>query len=192
MTTASTDHRRATAERNVTAILDAAERLAGERRTITMAAIASGAGVSRVTLYAHFNKLQDVLSAAVVRGVAAAMETLEAAHTAEGPADGALTRMIDASWLHLARQDALARAAAEHVPQQPLQLAHQPLLAHLRGLIERGQAEGVFRTDLTADWLVQVIYTVFHAAADHARTHRIEPADARDMVQTTIRDLVTR
>ena len=99
--------------------------------------------------------------------------------------------MIDASWLHLARQDALARAAAEHVPPQRLQRTHEPLLAHLRGLIERGQADGVFRTDLSVDWMVQVIYTVFHAAADHARTHRIKQADARDMVQTTIRDVVT-
>jgi hypothetical protein len=31
---------------------------------------------------------------------------------------------------------------------------------------------------------------LFHAAADHARMHRLKQADARDMVQTTIRDVV--
>lgn len=191
MSSPAIDHRRATAERNVTAILDATERLARERRTLSMAAVAGEAGVSRVTLYAHFGKLQDVVEAAVERGVATTIGALESANVSDGPADVALTRMVDASWVRLARQDALARAAAEHVPPQRLQRAHEPLLAHLRELIRRGQAEGAFRTDLPVDWLVQVIYTLFHAAADHARMHRVKHADARDMVQTTIHDVVT-
>ena len=99
--------------------------------------------------------------------------------------------MVDASWVHLARQDALARAAAEHVAPQRLHRAHAPLLAQLRELLRRGQDEGVFRTDLPLEWLVHVIYTLFHAAADHARTHRLKRADAREMLQTTIHDVVT-
>jgi AcrR family transcriptional regulator len=190
MPTPATDHRRATAERNVTAILDATERLARERRTLSMAAVAAEAGVSRVTLYAHFARLQDVVEAAVERGVEVATSALDAANVADGPADVALGRMIDASWMHLARQDALARAAVEHVPPQRLHRAHEPLLARLRELLRRGQDEGVFRTDLPLEWLAHVIYTLFHAAADHARDRGIAPADAGEMVQTTIRDVV--
>src|SRR5215218_10443919 len=147
MPTPAIDHRRATAERNLTAILDATERLARERRTLSMAAVAAEAGVSRVTLYAHFSKLPDVVEAAGERGVETATAALEAANLADGPADVALARMVAASWVHLARQDALARAAAEHVAPQRLHRAHAPLLAQLRGLLRRGQDEGVFRTD---------------------------------------------
>jgi AcrR family transcriptional regulator len=190
MSSPTVDHRRATAERNMTAILDATERLARDRRTFSMAAIASEAGVSRVTLYAHFDKLPDVIEAAVARGVHTALRTLESAKLADGPADRALSRMVDASWEYLAQQDALARAAAEHVSPQRLQHAHEPLLAQVRELVERGREERVFRTDLSVDWLVHLIYTLFHAAADHARAHGLERADARDMVQTTIRDVV--
>ena len=48
------DHRRATAERNVEAILDAAESLLGDGEATSIAAVAGRAGVSRVTVYAHF------------------------------------------------------------------------------------------------------------------------------------------
>jgi hypothetical protein len=123
--------------------------------------------------------------------VETATSALESANLADGPADVALSRMIDASWVHLARQDALARAAAEHVPPQRLQRAHEPLLTHVRALLRRGQEEGAFRTDLPLEWLVHVIYTLFHAAADHARAHRIKRTDAREMVQTTIHDVVS-
>src|SRR5918999_4422716 len=101
MSSPTVDHRRATAERNVAAILDAIERLARERRPFSMAAIASEAGVSRVTLYAHFDKLPDVIEAAVERGVQAALQALQSANLADGPADDALSRMVDTSWEHL-------------------------------------------------------------------------------------------
>jgi TetR/AcrR family transcriptional repressor of mexCD-oprJ operon len=54
MTSQAADHRRATAERNVTAILDAAAELLSEQGPASIAAVAAQAGVSRVTVYAHF------------------------------------------------------------------------------------------------------------------------------------------
>ena len=44
--------------------LDAAERLLVERSPLNMAALASAAGVSRPTLYAHFKTIADVLALA--------------------------------------------------------------------------------------------------------------------------------
>lgn len=49
-----TDHRRATAERNVEAILDAAAALLERGSQASIMAVATEAGVSRVTVYAHF------------------------------------------------------------------------------------------------------------------------------------------
>ena len=51
------DHRRATAERNAAS---------------TIAAVATRAGLSRVTVYAHFNTREAILEAVVERAVARA------------------------------------------------------------------------------------------------------------------------
>lgn len=183
------DHRRATAERNAAAILDATERLLAKGATLSMAGVAAEAGVSRPTLYAHFPSLAAVVEAAVERAVNASLIAVEAAQPTVGRADEALLRMLAASWGHLARQDALARAAAEHVPSARLHARHAPLMAHLHELVVRGQRDGVFRTDLSPDWLVRSFYALVHAADDHARAPRIKRAAVRDMLETTIRDL---
>ncbi|HSC90373.1 MAG TPA: TetR family transcriptional regulator [Gaiellaceae bacterium] len=184
------DHRRAIAERNAAAILDATERLLAERGTLSMAAIASEAGVSRPTLYAHFRTLGDVVEAAVGRVIGASLAAVEAADPDAGPADEALERMLATSWSQLARQDALARVAAEHVPSGHLHRAHAPLMARTRALLERGQREGVFRSDLPADWLVTVFYALVHGADEHARAQGMDRADGLELLSTTIRDVV--
>src|SRR5262252_101605 len=88
------DHQRAIAERNVDAILDAAEELLARRAHTTMSAVAKQAGVSRVTLYAHFATWQAVLEAAVTRAVDRTMAALSAAEPDVGPADAAVDRMV--------------------------------------------------------------------------------------------------
>src|SRR5215469_6101910 len=59
----ATDPRRETAERNVQAILDAAEELLEQRQAVTIVAVAKQAGVSRVTVYAHFQTWEALLEA---------------------------------------------------------------------------------------------------------------------------------
>lgn len=184
------DHRRAIAERNAAAILDATERLLAERGTLSMAAIAGEAGVSRPTLYAHFRTMGDVVEAAVGRAIGASLAAVEAADPEAGPADEALERMLATSWSQLARQDALARVAAEHVPSGHLHRAHAPLMARTRALLERGQREGVFRSDLPADWLVTVFYALVHGADEHARAQSMDRSDGLELLSTTIRDVV--
>src|SRR5829696_7981956 len=96
------DHRRATAQRNSEAILDAAERLLAGRAPLNMVALAAEAGVSRPTLYAHFPGLPEVVEAAVERAVAASADAVEAAGPAAGPAAEALDRLVAACWQQLA------------------------------------------------------------------------------------------
>ena len=63
------DHRRAVAERNVEAILDAAERLLERRLQATISAVAAEAQLSRVTVYAHFPTREQLLEAVAERAV---------------------------------------------------------------------------------------------------------------------------
>jgi TetR/AcrR family transcriptional regulator, mexCD-oprJ operon repressor len=183
------DHRRATAERNASAIVDATERLLAAGHPLTMQGIAAEAGVSRPTLYAHFNTIGSVVEAVVERAVRSSLAAIERAEPGTGPADEALVRMIAASWGRLAHFDALARGAIEHLSAAAMHRAHVPLMKPLDALVRRGQADGVFRTDLPADWLVTTCLSLVHAADDHARRRRSKRERSLEMLTTTIRDL---
>src|SRR5207249_6416905 len=113
MTDQAVDHRRAVAQRNATAILDATERLLARRASLSIVAIAAEAGVSRPTLYAHYKSIAEIIEAAVGRSVVQSLAAFEEARPGDGPADQALLRMAEASWKQLGRYDALARGAAE-------------------------------------------------------------------------------
>jgi AcrR family transcriptional regulator len=183
------DHRRATAERNAAAILDATDRLLARHAPLSMAAVAAEAGVSRPTLYAHHPTLPDLIEAAVGRAVQASLAAVEAAEPDSGPPAAALERMIAASWGHLGGLDALARAAAEHLPAAAVRRTHAPLAAHVRRLVERGRRDGSFRSDLPADWLVTTYFALVHAADEHARGRRVARADTLAAVTVTLGDL---
>jgi TetR/AcrR family transcriptional repressor of mexCD-oprJ operon len=182
------DHRRATAERNAAAILDATERLLAQRTALSMAAVAGEAGISRQTLYAHHKTLGAVVEAVAERAANGSLAAIEAAEPGVGPADEALDRMLAASWSALAHLDTLSRAAAEHLPSDHLHRTHAPLMAHMHQLVERGQHDGVFRTDLPTDWLVTTFYSLVHGADDHARSHRLERSHVLELLRTTIHD----
>jgi TetR/AcrR family transcriptional regulator, mexCD-oprJ operon repressor len=185
----ATDHRRATAERNVEAILDAVERLVGDRRPLSIAAVASAAGVSRVTVYAHFENLTELVEAVVARAVEHATAAIESAEPDTGPAPEALERLLRKGWRELDRREAVARAAAEHLPAESLRRQHEPMLAVLQALVVRGRDDGAFRTDLPAEWLVTTFYALIHAAGDDVRAGRMGSDDALRVLTTTMRDV---
>jgi TetR/AcrR family transcriptional repressor of mexCD-oprJ operon len=190
MSPQAVDHRRATAERNAAAILDATERLVASGATLSMAGVAAEAKVSRPTLYAHFPSLSALVEAAVARVIESSISALQAAQPEVGPADEALQRVLDASWTEIAKQDGLARAAAEHLPAARLHAQHAPLMGHLAELLRRGQREGTIRNDLPVEWLVRSYVALVHAADDYARTRGMKRSEARAHLALTMRDLV--
>jgi TetR/AcrR family transcriptional regulator, mexCD-oprJ operon repressor len=187
----ATDHRRATAQRNVAAILDAVERLLEERRTLSIAAVAAASGLSRVTVYAHFENLTQLVEAVVARSVEHATAQIAAADPDRGPAAEALERLLRSGWRELDRREAVARAAAEHLPPESMRRRHGPVLRVLEALVARGRDEGAFRTDLPAEWLVTTFYALIHAAGDDVRAGRLDADDAPRILTTTVGDLFT-
>jgi TetR/AcrR family transcriptional regulator, mexCD-oprJ operon repressor len=186
----STDHRRAVAERNLEAILDAAERLLERRAQPSIAAVAAEAGVSRVTVYAHFDSREALLEALVQRAVGRATGALDAARPDDGPPAEALDRVVAASAHELGRHVAIAAAATEHLDPATLRGAHELSLVAVRRLIDRGRDDGSFRTDLTAEWQVTCFYTLLHAAGDDIRDGRVPAAEALAALTTSLRDLI--
>jgi AcrR family transcriptional regulator len=178
--------KRADAERNIAAILDAALVCFAEHPQATMAEIARAAGVGRVTLYAHFPSRDELVAAVLDRAIGEAKTALEANADDDVPADEALATLIRSSWRVLDRHRALFEVAQASLGHRRLRQHHDPAMARFDQLIARGQAEGRFRTDLPRSWLVTVVFSLLHAAADDVTARRLAPATAPDVLAATI------
>jgi AcrR family transcriptional regulator len=187
--TPTVDHRRATAERNVEAILDAAQRLLERRVRPSIVAVAREAVLSRVTVYAHFSTKEELLEAVVARSVRAATAALETAEPEQGPPLEALERVVAAGWREVARHEAIRQATAEELSREAARRTHEPAAAVVSRLIERGREEGAFRTDLPAQWLLMSFFALLHAAADEVRARRIGAKAAAAALTTTVTEL---
>lgn len=191
MTSQATDPRKETAERNVRAILDAAEQLLEQRQAVTIVAVAKQAGVSRVTVYAHFQTWEALLEAVVQRAVERCSAAIASADLTAGPPLEALDRLLAAGWQVLGRNAAMAAAAATYLSSDAMRRSHQAIQHQVADLLERGRRDGSFRTDLPANWLLASSFALIHACADEVMAGRIDPAAGESVLLTTIRDLLT-
>ncbi len=185
-----TGYQRQVAERNVEAILDAAEELLLHGQA-NISAVAVLAGVSRVTVYAHFPTWTALLEAAVERAVRRTMAALESAHANDSPPVEALDRMIAGAWQHLAQYGAMAAAVAELLSPEAVARTHRAAHQTIGALAERGQADGSFRADLPGGWLVTACIALVHACSDGVRAGQIQEHDAVRILTTSVRDLFT-
>jgi TetR/AcrR family transcriptional regulator, mexCD-oprJ operon repressor len=183
------DSRKAVAERNVEAILDGAARLLQRGKQATISAVATEAGVSRVTVYAHFRDRRRLLEAVVERAVGRALTAVESAEPDRGPAVDAVGRVIAASWEAVDRNEEIARAAAAELSADAMRRAHEAARGVFRRLVERGRSEGTFRTDVSADWLATVFLALIHATAEEVRAGELERDAAVDALRVTVADL---
>jgi AcrR family transcriptional regulator len=183
----TTDHRRATAERNVRAILDAAEALLDDGGPPTIAGIAKRAGLSRVTVYTHFATIEALLVAVLERAVARATAGFEEAVAGANSAMEGLELAVRASWGELTRQRPLAEAAGAYLSPDTIRRTHDAAYAHARRVFEAGARSGEFRSDVPVQWLLSVYYALLHTAADDARAGRLVADTALDALITTMR-----
>ena len=168
--------REAVAERNVKAILDAAERLMARGDSPSVSMVATEARVSRPTVYAHFPDRQQLVEAVVERTVSHVTSAIASAEPDEGEAAAALTRVVAASWAELSRHEVIRQAAARELSAEAMHRSHHAALTMLHQLLARGQADGSFRTDVPGPLLVNAALALIHTTADATR-HRLLGAD---------------
>jgi AcrR family transcriptional regulator len=185
----ATDHRRAVAERNVEAILEAAERILGRRRRATISAVAAEAGVSRVTVYAHFPDRKQLLEAVVERAVRRWIAAARQAEPERGPADEALGRMIETGWEEISRSSHIAETSMAELGPKAMRRSHDEGQKLIHALVERGRDEGRFRTDVPTQWLVSAFFALMHTAYDDVAAGRLESSDALESLLATVPDL---
>jgi AcrR family transcriptional regulator len=151
--------------------------------------VASEAGLSRVTVYAHFSTREQLLEAVVERAVGHAAAAMEEARPSSGPPLEALDRLIAVGWRELDRHAAIAHATSEHLSSAAVGRTHESAARSVHQLVARGRKEGAFRTDVPAEWLVTTCFALMHACGDEVRAGRLDAADAPRILQATLRDV---
>jgi AcrR family transcriptional regulator len=176
--------RRADAERSVARILDAAVDALAKDPDASMSEIARQAGVVRATIYVHFPTREALIDAVTNRAISEAADVIAAAEPERGDAADALRRVVTAAWRTLGRYHALV-AINKGLPQAELHRRHQPVIAALVPLIERGQLDGTFRPDVPPAWHLSMLLALIHAASGEADARRVPAAHIESALLAT-------
>lgn len=140
--------------RNRERILDAATTLIRSRgEKVPMAQIAERAGVGVGTLYRHFPTREDLLGALVHRSFGLAVANARAAADAPGSALDGVRRFFLAT-LRDRERFVLPLHGGPPVFTPATRALQDDVRTALRALIERGQAAGELRDDLTPEDLI--------------------------------------
>jgi AcrR family transcriptional regulator len=178
--------RRADADRSVAAILDAALEALASDPDSSMSEIARRAGVVRATIYVHFPTRETLLDAVMEYAVGQVAEATRGAEPQRGEPAEALARVLRATWRQLAQFHGLLAINTARLSAEELHRRHLPVLDQLEPLIERGQKQGAFRSDLPVSWLLAVTRSIVHTASHEIRGGRLADADAEDVVIETV------
>ncbi|MGR6920843.1 TetR/AcrR family transcriptional regulator [[Actinomadura] parvosata] len=182
--------RRADAERNIAAILEAGTRLLSADPTASVADIAKAAGVGRVTLYGHFPSREALVDAVLDHAVSIADGVLEDESIDTAPAPEAMAGLLRSAWEILDRHRRLFLAADRVLATERIREHHEAPLRRVGRLIARGQRDGDFRDDLPLPWLVTAFFSIIHSAAQEREAGRLAPEEVADVLIKTMLSLL--
>ena len=144
-------------ERVASALLEAAARtFAQEGDQANMADVADAARVARATLYRYFPSREALLDALITYSLDTAGEQLAMARLDQVPVDEGFARAVRALLVVGDYFVVLTRERGRSSPEGFERRVATPV----RGLIERGQAEGEVREDIQASWLLESLFGV--------------------------------
>jgi AcrR family transcriptional regulator len=157
----------ATRRRTRQAILSAAALAFARDRDATLPDIADAASVGRTTLHRYFPERQMLIEATIDDSISAINWSIADAALGEGSPREAMRRAVAAM---VAVGDRLVflfgdpRVLEKHRPAQSRVPAGDPVL----DLIRRGQAEGVFDSEFSAEWIQHALWVLVYRAWEDA------------------------
>jgi AcrR family transcriptional regulator len=174
--------RRSDARHSIDAILNAAHTVLGQRPDASIEDIATTAGVTRQTVYAHFPS-RDTLIAALLRATAAEIiAAIDATHLDTAPPTDALRQFLDICWQQLRRHPLLLDPALTRISPTAGDTVHHAAAARLEQLIRRGQRTGDFDRALSPPWLAVAILGLTHIATEQVAAGNLTTRQAAPMV----------
>jgi AcrR family transcriptional regulator len=181
-TATATRRRRSDARRSIDAILNAARTVLGERPDASMEDIATAAGITRQTVYAHFPS-RDILIVALIEAARAeGLAAIDAARIDTAPPAEALGQFLDISWQLPRHYPLLFDPALNRTPRLDGSNPHLGVAARLEQLIRRGQRAGDFDRTLSASWVAAAILALGHTAAEQVAAGRLTTSKAAAML----------
>jgi AcrR family transcriptional regulator len=178
--------RRSDADRSVAAILAASLDALASDPDASMAEIARRAGVVRATIYVHFPTREALLDAVMEHAVGQVAEATRGAEPTRGEPAEALERVLLATWDKLSNFHMLLAINTSRLSAKELHRRHLPVMTQFVPLIERGQADGVFRRDVPVSWHLAVIRALVHAASAELQSGRLSEAEVEATIVTTV------
>ena len=177
--------RRADAERNIASIINAALEALASDPDASMAEIARRAGVVRATVYMHFPTRESLLDAVMEHATGLVADAIRGAEPDRGEPKEALERVIRATWKQLSDFHSILAINMSRLSAKELRRRHLPMTTQFIPLLERGQAEGVFRSDVSATWLIAVVRAIVHVASTELQAGRLSQAEVERTMLTT-------
>jgi AcrR family transcriptional regulator len=177
--------RRADAERNIAAILDAAVDRFATSPDASMTDIARAAGVGRMTLYGHFPTRDELRQAALGHVIDQVQTAFDGLDLDRLPPRDALAAMLRASW-HMIERHRAFFATAVHHHEPAFHHHHEHVFARLDEVITRGQADGSFRSGQPVAWLAAACVGLVHAAVTQVESGRMTADDAVEALVATV------
>ncbi len=166
-------------------ILDAATELLAIKPTASLAEIATHAHIGKATLHRYFANREALLVELAYRALALVSEAIVACRLDEDSAPIALSRVAETL---IPLGDKLYFLLNEHIwdVHQDLALAEQAVNAPVMRLIERGQAEGTFRRDISATWMMYQLDFTMYAAWQAIQDGNIARREASRLIMDTL------
>lgn len=147
------------------AILDATASVLARDRTATLPEIAAAAQVARSTLHRYFADRDRLIYETTMDSIRVISDVLRQAATAQGPVIEAMRRVITTL---VPEGDRIVFLFADPAVLQDIPAEHRPDSTPILDLIVRGQEEGVFDPEISAEWIRIALFGLLGKACSEA------------------------
>jgi len=182
--------RTAAKEAKLRAILDAATELLVERPTASLNDIAEYAGIGIATLHRYIENREQLMLQLGLRAVEVVEETLSRIPSGEEVGDDYIPKLIEALIPLGDKINFLANETSLHYSEE-MGAAEARVKEPIREAIRSLQRRGQFREDMSADWILEVLYSLLFVTWQQVHEGRIAGKTAAALVIDTLYHGVT-